>query len=64
MHARRHLETTVDISFELQIFIDKFKQTRLGARDTHSVWATVYMERLAFFVLCPRGVGGTCLFGW
>lgn len=44
----------MDIYFELQIFIDKFKQNRLGARDANLVWATVDMERMAFFVLHPQ----------
>ena len=38
----------MDIYFQLQIFIDKLKQNRLGAKDTDWVWVTVYMERLGF----------------
>lgn len=47
--TQRHLETIVDIYFELQVFIDKFRQNRLGAGDADLLWVTVYMERLAFF---------------
>lgn len=46
--AQKALETTVDVYYELQIFIDKFRQNRLGARDAALVWVTVYVERLVF----------------